>query len=208
LQQLNLNIQFNYGGNVNYNPAPGRIPSLMTQQTVQALITVQPLRPLTMDNTYLLDREHSVANGADVYESQTFRTRINYQFTRSFSARAIVEYDSTLVNPAETSLQRHKQLGTQALLTWLPHPGTAIYVGYNNDLQNLDRSLCNRLPGGACDPVNTAVPRSFTLSERRAPDFYQSLLPFTLLNIDRSQFRPWQVPKRALSRNGILCIRR
>ncbi len=72
----------------------------------------------------------------------------------------IVEYDSTLVNPRETSLQRRKQLGTQALLTWLPHPGTAIYVGYNNDLQNLDRSLCTRGQGGACDPTITALPRS------------------------------------------------
>jgi hypothetical protein len=24
-------------------------------------------------------------------------------------------------------------------------------VGYNNDLQNLDRSLCNRGPNGTCD---------------------------------------------------------
>ena len=26
------------------------------------------------------------------------------------------------------------------LLTYLVHPGTAIYVGYNSDLQNLDHS--------------------------------------------------------------------
>jgi hypothetical protein len=51
-------------------------------------------------------------------------------------------------------------VATQALLTWLPHPGTAVYIGYSNDMQNLDRSLCNRLPGGACDPNNTAPPRA------------------------------------------------
>jgi hypothetical protein len=126
---------------------------------VQALFTLQPLRQLTLDNTYLLDREHSVANGALVYESQTFRTKINYQFTRSFSARAIIEYDSTLANPAETSLRRTKQVGTQVLLTWLPHPGTAIYLGYNNDLQNLDRALCARTSTGTCNP-NSAPPRA------------------------------------------------
>jgi hypothetical protein len=132
----------------------------MNQETAQVLFTLQPIRQLTADNTYLLDRDHSVANGALVYESQTLRTKINYQFTRAISARVIVEYDSTLANPAETSLLRKKQVGTQALFTWLPHPGTAVYVGYNNDLQNLDRSLCNRLPGGACDPDNTTPPRS------------------------------------------------
>jgi hypothetical protein len=160
LTQLNLNIVAIRGGNVNYNPVSGQIPSLLNQQVVQMVFTLQPIRQLTADNTYLLDRDHSVANGALVYESQTLRTKANYQFTKALSARVIVEYDSTLANPLETSLLRTKQVGTEALLTWLPHPGTAIYIGYNNDLQNLDRSLCNRLPGGSCDPNNTTAPRS------------------------------------------------
>jgi hypothetical protein len=146
--QLNFNIQAYRSGNVNYNPVAGAAPSLLKQDWVQALFTVQPLRQLTADNIYLLDRDHSASDGAFVYESQTLRTKINYQFTRAISARVIVEYDSTLVNPAETSLLRTKQVGTEALLTWLPHPGTAVYIGYNNDLQN----LCNRLNDGACDP--------------------------------------------------------
>ena len=70
-----------------------------------------------------------------------------------------MEYDSTLANPAETSLLRTKQIGTQALLTWLPHPGTAVYIGYNNDLQNLDRTLCNRLPSGAAIRTTPPSPR-------------------------------------------------
>jgi hypothetical protein len=167
--QFNFNLQAIRSGNVNYNPvncaatppiAPNCVPFLMNQETVQALFTLQPLRQLTADNTYLLDRDHAVANGALVYESQVFRTKVDYQFTRAISARVIVEYDSTLANPAMTSLKRTKQVGTEALFTWLPHPGTAIYVGYNNDLQNLDRSLCNRLTGGGCDPNNTVAPRA------------------------------------------------
>ena len=158
--QLNFNLTLQRGGNVNYNPIAGGVPSLMHQDFVQALFTLQPSHQVTMDNTYLLDRDHTAANGAFVYESQTFRTKINYQFTRSLSARVIVQYDSTLVNPAQTSLLRTKQVQTEALLTWLPHPGTAIYIGYNNDLQNLDRSLCNRTLNGACDPNNTVAPRT------------------------------------------------
>jgi hypothetical protein len=158
--QFNFNLNAFRSGNVNYNPPAGEVPSLMDQQTVNFLFTFQPLRQLTDDNTYLLDRDHSVANHALVYESQTFRSKINYQFTRSISARVIVEYDSTLANPVETSLKRTKEVGTEALFTWLPHPGTAIYIGYNNDLQNLDRSLCNRLPNGSCDPNNTTPPRA------------------------------------------------
>ena len=161
--QLNFNTFAFYGGNVNYNPLAGQAPSLLHGDLAQALITWQPLRQLTAANTYLLDRDHAAATGAFVYETQTLRTKVNYQFTKAFSARVIVEYDSTLANPVETSLARTKQVSTEALFTWLPHPGTAIYVGYNNDLQNLDRSLCNRLPNGGCDPDNTEPPRSLNL---------------------------------------------
>lgn len=157
--QFSFNLQAIKGGNVNYNPLPGAVPSLMHQADVQFLFTVQPFRQLTADNTYLLDRDESVKDGQLVYESQTFRSKLNYQFTRAFSARVIVEYDSTLANPLETSLQRTKQVQTQALLTWLPHPGTAIYVGYNNDIQNLNHALCSRL-GGACDPAKPILPRA------------------------------------------------
>lgn len=160
LAHINFNLTAYRSGNVNYYPVTGQAPFKLTQDNVQALVTLQPIRQLTADNTYLLDRDHAVAGGALVYEVQTFRTKINYQFTRALSARVIAEYDSTLADPRETSLLRTRQIGTQALFTWLPHPGTAIYVGYNNDLQNLSRALCNRLTDGSCDANNTTAPRS------------------------------------------------
>ena len=160
LPELSFNIVSINGGNLNYNPLPGAQPSILHQNFLQVLMSIQPFRSLTLDNTYLLDRNHSAADGASAFENQTLRTKINYQFTRALSARVIVEYDSLLVNPAETSLTRTKQVSTSALLTWLPHPGTAIYFGYNNDLQNLSRGLCSRLADGQCDPGNPVAPRS------------------------------------------------
>lgn len=160
LPQVHFDMTALYSGNVNYNPAAGASPSLMHQNYLQALVTLQPIASLTMDETYLLDRNHSARNGAAVFENQTLRTKINYQFTRAFSARVIVEYDSLLVNKQETSLVRTKQVSTQALLTWLPHPGTAIYVGYNNDLQNLNHTICGQLVGGRCDPSQPILPRA------------------------------------------------
>ncbi len=160
LRQLNWNIVFTHGGNPNYNPAPGAPPSLLHEEFLQARLSVLPFHSLTVDNTYLLDRNHTAQAGEDAFENQVLRTKLNYQFTRALSARVIVEYDSVLVNPAQTSLIRTKQVATQALLTWLPHPGTAIYLGYNNDIQNIDRTLCQRVPGGACDPNQPILGRS------------------------------------------------
>ena len=159
IPQLSINVNVARGATPNYNPAAGALPGLLHQTTSRAYITLQPVNGLTIDNTYLLDSDRSGA-GAFVYENQTLRTKINYQFTRALSARAIVEYDSLLANPLETSLQRTKQVSTEVLLTWLPHPGTAIYLGYDSNLQNLDRALCNRGTDGQCDPNNTTVPRS------------------------------------------------
>ena len=157
--QFSFNLSVFRSGNVNYNPASGALPSLLDQQHINAQFTLRPSHQITMDNTYLLDRDFRSHTSQFVYESQTFRTKANYQFTRALSARAIVEYDTTLVNPAQTSLLRTKQVGTQVLLTWLPHPGTAIYLGYNNHLANLDRRLCVRGITGVCDP-NADPPRA------------------------------------------------
>jgi hypothetical protein len=156
--EFSFNVVAQRAGNVNYNPLPGSAPALLHQDFVQALVTFQPIRQLTDDNTYLLDRDFNAHDGQFVYESQVMRTKLNYQFTRAFSARVIVEYDSTLANPLQTSLSRTKEVQTQALFTWLPHPGTAIYVGYNNDIQNYNHTLCSKL-GGTCDPSQPILPR-------------------------------------------------
>lgn len=158
--QLSFNLQGLRSGNVNYNPLAGQVPFLLNQETVQALISISPIPHLTDDNTYLLDRDHAAHGGQFVYETQTFRTKLNYQFTRAWSARVIVEYDSTLTNPLQTSLVRTKQVQTQALLTWLPHPGTVLYIGYNGDIQNYNHEFCSVLAGGGnCNPNLPILPR-------------------------------------------------
>jgi hypothetical protein len=161
--RFSFTLQALDSGNVNYSPVANQTPSLLKQQTVNMTLIAHPMKALTMTNYYLLDRDHASKGGAFVYETQTMRSKMNYQFTRAFSARVIAEYDSTHANPDLTTLQQTKQFSSQALLTWLPHPGTAVYLGYSNDLQNLDRSLCYRLAGGACDASQSEVPRNNTL---------------------------------------------
>jgi hypothetical protein len=112
------------------------------------------------------------------------------------------------VNPAETSLRRTKQVSTEALLTWLPHPGTAIYLGYNNDVQNLDRTLCNRLMGGGCDPSKYGAAAVFELSAGWEADLPEGKLAAAVLRfVDggtrsraaRGGFRIWGLTSSALA---------
>ncbi len=145
---------------MNYNPAAGQVPSLLNQETVQLLFTVQPIRQLTIDNTYLLDRDHAVSNGAFVYEAQTMRSKVNYQFTRSISARVIAEYDSTLANPAETSLLRTKAVclaGASHLAAASRH--RSLYRLQQRSAESRPQPL--QSPARRrCDPNNTTPPRA------------------------------------------------
>ncbi len=79
--------------------------------------------------------------GQAIFNNHIIRSKWNYQFTRAFSLRIIPQYTAVISNRSLTSLQTTKQFNADFLFTYLPHPGTAIYVGYNSDLQNFDRSL-------------------------------------------------------------------
>ena len=76
-----------------------------------------------------------------IFTNHIARSKWNYQFTRELSARVILQYTSVLSNPLISSLSPRKNLNADFLITYLVHPGTAIYVGYNSNLQNLDRGL-------------------------------------------------------------------
>jgi hypothetical protein len=60
--------------------------------------------------------------------------------------RTIVQYDSTMPNGALSALERSKRFSGDILLSYILHPGTAVYVGYNHRLENMDTGL-GLMPG-------------------------------------------------------------
>ena len=62
---------------------------------------------------------------------------MNYQFSRELSLRAIFDYNGVLPNASLVSLDKSKRLGADVLLTYLLHPGTALYAGYSDIRENL-----------------------------------------------------------------------
>ena len=71
------------------------------------------------------------------------RSKLNYQFTRELSLRLIVDYNATIANssllfvPTGGPLPPTKKLAGDILLTYLLHPGTALYAGYTDAYGNL-----------------------------------------------------------------------
>src|SRR6266478_3859962 len=113
---------------------------------------VKPVSRLQIDNTYIMDRVVHDPIGHSVFNNHIIRSKWNYQFTKEFSLRFITQYNGLLANPTYSSLTTSKNLNFDILFTYLLHPGTALYVGYNSNLENVLPALCVHLQGTTqCD---------------------------------------------------------
>jgi hypothetical protein len=125
---------------VNYDPPGTEIPFLASRTSANVQITVRPTRALKIDNTYILFRLHNCAScdkPLGSLNNHIFRTRVNYQFNKELSFRFIGQYSAVLANSDFTSLQTTKNFNADFLITYLVYPSTAIYVGYNSNLENI-----------------------------------------------------------------------
>lgn len=146
---------FYWGDGLNIVTPTGIAPVLASTDTGSGTLSIRPIKPLKIENTYLLERLRDRETGQAVFNNHILQSKWNWQFTRDLSFRAIMQYDATLANPIYTSLQTTKQWNGDFLLTYLVHPGTAVYIGYNSDLQNLNRNL-------DVDPVTGLINRATT----------------------------------------------
>jgi hypothetical protein len=154
--QLTLGGQYFWGDSINFvpgiNPDPQfsryTVPYLAHFDQAGAVVTLHPFNQLKIDNTYLFSRLRARDTNAAIFNNHIIRSKWNWQFNRELSLRAILQYNATLTrnnqpDPAYifTALPTTRNFNTDFLITYLLHPGTAIYVGYNSNLQNLDRGL-------------------------------------------------------------------
>lgn len=137
---LNLFAETDWGIVTNFVPRSGP-PVLAYQSAGTFRGVVRPVKGLTIENSYIFVRLIDRDTELNIFNNHIIRSKWNYQFTREFSLRVIGQYTSTLANPGFTTLQSTKNFNGDVLFTYLVHPGTAIYVGYNGNLQNLDPTL-------------------------------------------------------------------
>jgi hypothetical protein len=108
-------------------------------------LTFRPQPRLRFDESYIYSRlgatrewlpDGEVAPGA-IFNNHILRSKVNYQFSRELSLRAILDYNGVLPNSALVSLENSKRFGADVLLTYLLHPGTALYIGYSDVRENV-----------------------------------------------------------------------
>ena len=135
--------------------SPYNHPFVAHEDTAEAMLTVRPIKPLKIENTYLFERLRAKDDaflfarmqfptaGRGIFNDHIIRSKWNWQFTPQLSVRVILQYNALLagtpgVGSPYTYLPTSRQFNADFLVTYLVHPGTAIYVGYNSDLQNLN----------------------------------------------------------------------
>jgi hypothetical protein len=130
-----------YGGGeqINYDPAEGLNPFLGRADELSLHFTLRPTARLAVENMLLEDRLLTIEKGRNVFNNNIFRSKFNYQFTPRLSLRLIGQYSNVLPSETLSSLEYAKDLTGDVLLTYLVHPGTALYVGYSNMLENYNR---------------------------------------------------------------------
>lgn len=143
---LEMNASYEMGQQPNYYPADGVSSFVGNSGNGAATITLRPQKQLLLEGIYYYTRLATNAKSlpaaglpdGDVFTNHLIRSKVNYQFTRDYAFRAIFDYNSLLPNNALVSTSYSKQADTTLLFTYLPHPGTAFYLGYADTFQNVN----------------------------------------------------------------------
>lgn len=106
-----------FGQGVKLDPGAGRAVDL------NGFFTYTPTNDLSFRLDYVKSRLRRYDTGLLAFDDNIYILHTTYQFTRFVFARARVDYDTL-----ESSVRG------QFLFAWTPNPGTAFYVGYNDDL--------------------------------------------------------------------------
>ena len=86
-------------------------------------VTYQPSTPLNINLSFTKQRLRRYDTNLLAFDENIVSVKATYQFTRFIFARARIDYDSLNSN-----------YKGQFLFGWTPNPGTAFYVGYNDDI--------------------------------------------------------------------------
>jgi hypothetical protein len=176
---LQLTAKYSQGIAPNYYPAAGVPPFVGNSNNASATVTLWPQPHLRMDGIYYYTR---LATGSDgppsaslpsgvIFTNHLIRSKVNYQFTRDYSFRAIFDYNSLLPNNDLVATSYFKQADTTLLFTYFPHPGTTFFLGYADTFQNEDYSA-------AANPAFTLTSQPGTSTDRQVFVKFSYLLRF------------------------------
>jgi hypothetical protein len=150
---VNISAGYTRGASPNYSPPRGTAPFVAHSNSGYMGLTLRSSNRLRFDQTYYYTRLGSPVtplpsqSTGTTFNNHISRTKLNFQFTRAVSFRAILDYYAVLPNSSLINQDFTKVLTGDLLMTWLVNPFTALYVGYTDRYENrqIDRTNPSRL---------------------------------------------------------------
>jgi hypothetical protein len=133
---LTLSGAFGSGTDINYTPAAGLAPSLGHASDGSLTATLRPSSRLRIDETYLFSKLQQ-RPGDTIFVNHLSRVRVGFQFSKTWSLRAIADYSALLPDSALINASTFKRLTGDLLLVYQTNPWTALYVGVTDRLDNV-----------------------------------------------------------------------
>ncbi len=149
---------FTKGTVINYSPPDNQGPGPVALASPNVNVEVKPTHFLDLQNSYVYTHFTNIDNGDVVYDNHELVSRWNYQMNPTISFNLIGQYISTLPDAQYTDAANSKTLFADALFSYIPHPGTALCLGYIGNFANIDRSLCTWQSPGQCNPNDPILP--------------------------------------------------
>jgi len=144
LKWLAWSVSYKQGTDVNHKPPSGVAPFVAGAGKGELTFTFRPTPRLRLDHTYLYSRLTTLPRAAPaggppvrVFTDRILREKVNYQFSRALSLRAIVDYAAVERDSTLSRVTPERRWTMDMLLTYLVNPGTALYVGYRDGYENL-----------------------------------------------------------------------
>ena len=110
-------VALTLGQNAPYDPGPGEM------LFIESSVRYQPTTALQVQLNYNRRRLIRDDNGETAFDENIYSLRSTYQFTRDIFARLRLDYSNVST-----------RLRPQFVMGWTPSPGTAVYLGYNDDI--------------------------------------------------------------------------
>lgn len=104
-------------------PAPKQDPGAGDVTFIESSVRYQPTTAFQIQLNYNRSRLTRHDTGRVAFDDNVLSLRSTYQFTRDIFARVRVDYSNIA-----------SRVRPQFVLGWTPSPGTAVYAGYNDDL--------------------------------------------------------------------------
>src|SRR5438093_1804996 len=143
LKWLAWSAKVGLGTAVNHKPPKGLAPYLADAEDGSVGLTFRPMRALRLDHTFLYERLRTPPGSPPtgdfpkpILTNRILREKLNYQFTRALSFRAILDYSTVDRDSTLSRVEPEHRWGMDLLFTYLVHPGTALYVGYSDRSEN------------------------------------------------------------------------